>query len=732
MDYWPSKGRPMLLAALEAACDSVEEGLAAEIQKRDEARHATLLEEVSRLQAAATRVDELEKENHALLRDLDRLRGKQGSQDAGSPESPAVTPPAPQVVPLPTARPALAEISSNAKISAVSAGPSACGSEDVPNWEKEYSKLALRHTALEQRHEETQRSARKIRESRDNWTKYAQSLEGKIEKLEKKVQRYKNTDGRLPVPSSAKSRPTEADPDDALPEQTALGSKAVSDPAPATSPRTHEDVVNESVGRENAIPAPTAATPGYAGRSADEETQDGSDGVDELPPIPSGMAGKSAVTIKEEPSSDAPVVVSERPVRKRKHTDDDVGMPAPPRRIKSEQSTSSEPVITGEAPIFCPHESIDLDEEERGMPTPRKQRDWEHRHILREDREDDAPIEQRFAGARAAQRQVNTPTRGLAPDRPTASGLSTHKLSRTHRDHASPIRAGWTMRSGIADVAEETVESFYSPKPRQAGNGLHQTPAQGRLHSLLNDGSPKKTAAFLSPARLRRDNADLRFDKENIENVAPEEGHDVLVKPSPAVKASTATPLRRHNQDKGNPSKPGRLRDRPLAGLRPEDFKVNARSNNGYGYAFDEVVRNREERAELAGCTDPNCCGRQFRAMAESELGAGGPGILSRVADIKMMESYLGAEAYRLVEMTREERQETWLKAKIQDLADRYGRHRHRFARRPSPPGYWNPDFPSTQEIEKSKEEAERVERGLVEERWREAMRGGRWLFRDE
>jgi hypothetical protein len=167
--------------------------------------------------------------------------------------------------------------------------------------------------------------------------------------------------------------------------------------------------------------------------------------------------------------------------------------------------------------------------------------------------------------------------------------------------------------------------------------------------------------------------------------------------------------------------------------LRPEDFKVNPKSNNGYKHAFGEVVRNREERSELAGCTDPNCCGRQFRVMAESELSAGGPGILSRVADISMMENYLGNEAYQLDDMTRVQRQEVWLKAKIQDLADRYGRHRHRFARRPSPPGYWNPDFPSTQEIEKRKEEAERVERGLVEERWREAMRGGgRWLFRDE
>jgi hypothetical protein len=119
--------------------------------------------------------------------------------------------------------------------------------------------------------------------------------------------------------------------------------------------------------------------------------------------------------------------------------------------------------------------------------------------------------------------------------------------------------------------------------------------------------------------------------------------------------------------------------------------------------------------------------------MAESELNAAGPGILSRVADAKMMEDYLGNEAYRLLGMTREERRELWIKAKTQDLANRYGRHRDRFARRPSPPGYWNPDFPSTQDIEKSKEEGERMERSLVEDRWREAMRGGgRWLFRDE
>jgi len=119
--------------------------------------------------------------------------------------------------------------------------------------------------------------------------------------------------------------------------------------------------------------------------------------------------------------------------------------------------------------------------------------------------------------------------------------------------------------------------------------------------------------------------------------------------------------------------------------------------------------------------------------MAKSELSAGGPAVLTSAAAISLLEDYLGDEAYRLGSMSIDEKKQLWLEAKTQDLANRFGRHRHRFARRPSPVGYWNPDFPSTQEIEKTKEEGQKAERKQVEERWREAMRGGgRWLFRDE
>ena len=670
----------MLLAALEAVCDSVEDDFAAgaclwgavdedlgwlgsmtdrhtDIQQRAD-EHASLLEEISELKATASRVDQLENQNRALVQELDRLRRTHAA------EPPASSPSVPTEHPVSTARLALAEISTNGKIGASTADPSSCDPGKQPNWEKMYTKVAMRYTALETKYEEIHCAGRKFRESRDSWTKYAESLEAKVKKLEKRLQRSENTDGQLPPPlNTAKPRPT----------------KAV------------------------------------------EETEDESEGSNELPSLHQGMATEPMITIKQEPSSDAPVVVSERTIRKRKHPEEDGEILAPARRIKSEQSASSDPIITSEAPTFRAHESIDLDDEEPGMPTPKKQRPSEYAHLREEDvaplTENEAPTELRFVGAYSGRSTLKSDTPSASRG-PVASDSSTPKLSRTHRDRRSPIKAGWTMKSGIADVAEETVESFYSPTPRVPGKGpAHQTLAPNRLQSLLNQGSPDKTktTSFLPQTRLGRNSPNAQADKENMENMPP----------------FGKLRSRKDAQDK---SKGGRLRDRPLAQLRPEDFKVNPRANNGHSYAFDEVVRNKGERAELAGCTDPNCCGREFRAMAESELSAGGPGVLSRMADTKMMEDYLGHESHRLVEMTREERRETWLKAKIQDLANRYGRHRHRFARRPSPPGYWNPDFPSTQEIVERKQEAERLERGVVEDRWREAMRGGggRWLFRDE
>lgn len=99
----------------------------------------------------------------------------------------------------------------------------------------------------------------------------------------------------------------------------------------------------------------------------------------------------------------------------------------------------------------------------------------------------------------------------------------------------------------------------------------------------------------------------------------------------------------------------------------------------------------------------------------------------------QLLEVYLGYDAYRLASMSREKRAELWIEAKTQELENKYGKHRHRFSRMQSPPGFWNADFPSTQELHEDRAEAAKREREAVAERHCEAMRpNGRWLFRDE
>jgi hypothetical protein len=167
--------------------------------------------------------------------------------------------------------------------------------------------------------------------------------------------------------------------------------------------------------------------------------------------------------------------------------------------------------------------------------------------------------------------------------------------------------------------------------------------------------------------------------------------------------------------------------------LKLDDFRINPKYNGGHDFAFVEVVRNKSDRAGLPGCVDPNCCGKHFRAMAQVERDSAGSSILQRTQSIQLLEDFLGEEAYKLGCITREEKEELWLEARTRELANKYGKHRHRYTRRPSPPGYWNADFPDTQEMARDRREGEKMERALVEERYWDAMRGGgRWLFRDE
>lgn len=174
-------------------------------------------------------------------------------------------------------------------------------------------------------------------------------------------------------------------------------------------------------------------------------------------------------------------------------------------------------------------------------------------------------------------------------------------------------------------------------------------------------------------------------------------------------------------------------RSRTVDRLSLDNFRINPDRNEGVDYAFDDVVRKRDQRQCLPGCTRPDCCGSRFRAMAKVGGLRALPGRESIDEDQEILENYLGDQKYRLEAMNEDERLTLLIDAKAEALAARYGRHRYAHERHHSPPGFWRADMPSTQELEEDREEARRMEKEKVESRYREAMRpGGMWKFADE
>ncbi|KAG4443648.1 hypothetical protein IFR05_000834 [Cadophora sp. M221] len=175
------------------------------------------------------------------------------------------------------------------------------------------------------------------------------------------------------------------------------------------------------------------------------------------------------------------------------------------------------------------------------------------------------------------------------------------------------------------------------------------------------------------------------------------------------------------------------LRARPVSKLSLSDFKINPLYNQGYNFAFNEVVRGKEARACLEGCIKPECCGHKFRGLAKAELENRRPTLSQEERDETLLEDYLGRDADRIKYMSISEREETLIQAKTREIANKNGRHRHAYQRGTSPTGFWRTDFPSTQEEIEDREKEREKERQMVQQRYRQATRpGGAYLFRDE
>ncbi|RYP17377.1 hypothetical protein DL765_004577 [Monosporascus sp. GIB2] len=583
-------------------------------------------------------------------------------------------------------------------------------------------------------------------------------------------------------------------------------SSDVSDSAPTTIGRLLRTPRAQVANRTEGVSSASSRNPSRKSLGLDSALTPGREHTHEeegpsLPPLPQDRDDpQNLAAIKNEPSSDTPVVVSERSVRKRRREDEEAERMPAKTRVKAEDG--SDPVVFDDRRRFAPQESIDFDAEVPHVQTPRK-----HRSRLQGDATMDTPeppgLQDRSTRFR---RQINQQTpltepQGTIAQEPQPAEEDSSQTSMRRRRQAtattpsrtagrpsaprsldanvppSRSKAGSKARNaeptptqrGIASLAEDDDQyqasrtSRSTSRERRSGKVLNDLlnpqPAEPRTSSppaadTRPEDMPKAATAqkgfqFTMPPPKR----DLPFGKDGRQRVSeslqqtkspavptPRRARTAIQpKSKPAAGATAATDEKTISPPPTRTSKAGGtvtaanterapLRGRALSELRLDDFKVNPAANEGYDYAFTDVVRNHADRASLAGCVREACCGQQFRALARAERATTGP-----LAFEALLEDHLGADAWRLTEMTPQEREALWLDAKTRELANAHGRHRHRYQRMPSPPGFWRTDFPSTQEDQEHRAEGRKMEAEIIQERYREALRpGGRWLFRDE
>lgn len=576
-----------------------------------------------------------------------------------------------------------------------------------------HKKLYRQYKALDENFKVAKEALNRRRDERNRWKKFAATLKNTIQAAESEhgITIFNESCHGMEASMPAETTAPTMNAVDSFSEALKVNQQRRMDP-PQQSTTT-------AVVTENQAQFETEKDP------ACESTQDSSDatGTEELPTLqPTGS--DETVRIKNEPSSDEPTLMWERPVKRKR--DDNDGNETPCARVKQEPRDASSPIHISSV-IPQSQESLDLDDVGRPMMTPRKRHESSGVGIT------PLPLP---SLSKSTPSLVSTlrPMPGTAKKLHTSSVLTPISINRrmVQSGGDQPKLKASFFTKGIAGVTDDAENR------RSSKLDSNSTPSRTRLDTLLNTPVQDVDETISRPKANRQQRSvpaipadlgvpqrrELPFDKSARLSTTkqPASARKAISNPSP----EKATPTARK-------ARTSRLRGVSIADLKLDDFRINPAANDGYDYAYSEVVRDREERACLSGCVDMHCCGKQFRALAESQKPKPPLTPEQRREEQKLLEDYLGDLAYKLAMMTPPEREETWLQAKTQELADKYGRHRHRYARARSPPGFWDADFPSTQDLESDRAEAAKRERQAIAERYREAMRpGGRWIFRDE
>ncbi|KAI0597297.1 DNA repair protein endonuclease SAE2/CtIP C-terminus-domain-containing protein [Biscogniauxia sp. FL1348] len=763
MENWfRDTGRSALFEALTEVCDQLsndfDAGIRALVQDRTE-----LASELDSLKQTASIVSRLEKENRTLKSEIDKLKTSRlepqptGSAKPGHANQNTRTPLAPKSANLTPSskrpdKPQRLDIEA-LKLTDLK--------KEYWKLESNYVKLHDKYVELEDAHAESTRLLRERTTVYHQWVNHAkqlneqaQSRSRKIKKLEAKL--AEATHNPLPLSSDSDTENvqliTQHEPSisnktftrvsgDITPAQLDPISGFPSTPRPPLENDCQGPGSSPGISRSSAPMATTYrearnSTPLINGQEDEEE---GGESPSLPPLLRKDKDVSSQVLIKSEPSSDTPVIVSERSLRKRKHEDDKPATAVTPR-VKTEHS--SDPLIFDERRRFSASESVDFDLVGPNIQTPRKRnksrRETENRYanvseLNRVSPEVDNPTGRRL-GFRTTDGQCDGYSDPSASENGARARFEEHAANNLPKSRSNPPP---TLHDRTIDKdGRGRLSAISSPKRGKSSSishGFARRMEAGNIDDTVpgeaQSNAVPTTDLFQFELPPRRQ---LPFDKNGSKRVINSiENNSGPVSSEPRQTSITNNPrrsLRAAAVKNGKADKATPLRELPRSELRLSHFKINPAANEGYDYAYTDVIRNKEQRAALQGCINETCCGPMFRGLAKRSRESTGASAFQA-----LLESYLGDECYKLSTMSDSEKEQLWIKAKMIELANLHGKHRHRYQRMTTPPGFWRTDFPSTQEGEQDRREAAKLEQDMIEERYREALRpGGRWLFRDE
>lgn len=307
---------------------------------------------------------------------------------------------------------------------------------------------------------------------------------------------------------------------------------------------------------------------------------------------------------------------------------------------------------------------------------------------------------------------------------PIRRGLSAVGRS-MHHDGFPRVKRRITSADAIANITEDGtdgVEDIRSdcdilPHPPMVltEEQRKELEVTTRLGDILNSPAPKtpslahlKKKIDVSKSAPAKNSFHKSFDKNSLRK-----SFDSISSSEPPKRNAWIDPTK-YSKNKGMREKQA---PRDPHNLDISHFRVNPDVNEGRDYAFAETVRNREARKCLPGCVK-TCC-KELAGFVEA---AGLPSPAPRGPRWRSSSPPASIDGTRVNEVEEEEALDKQFTAK-------FGKHRDAFARRRSPPGFWNADFPDTQVIGEQNKAAEEMRMQKVEGMKKEAEKGGKGRY---